>query len=74
MSLTELETAIDQLTAPQQEELLRHLEDTLRRKRNGSGPQPRDQWMRRLRSLRASIDTGTTVLSGEQILAELRED
>jgi hypothetical protein len=74
MSLTEIETAVQQLSMPEQEELLRHLEETLRRKRSASSPESREAWMHRLQTLRASVSTGTQSLSSEQILADLRED
>ena len=74
MSLTEIETAVNQLSVAEQEQLLRHLENTLRRNRDTGGPESREEWMRRLHSLRASMGTGKSTLSSERILEESRED
>ena len=74
MSLTEIETAAERLSVPEQEELLRHLERLLRSKHRPDGAESRGDWMQRLNSLRAAIGSGTSTVSGAQILAELRED
>ena len=74
MSVSEIETAFRQLSIAEQEELLLHLEHTLRRRRDTGVPESREEWMRRLHELRASIGSGTSKLSSEQILEELRED
>ena len=74
MSLAEIETAVERLSVAEQQELLRHLEDMLRHKRHEGVPESRDDWMRRLHSLRSSISSGKLTLSAEQIMAELRDD
>ncbi len=73
-TLSELETVVDRLPLAEQEELLRHLEQSLRRRRTAGGSGLRDAWMSRLDELRASIGSGTPGVSGEQILDELREE
>jgi hypothetical protein len=73
-TLSELEGVVDRLSVAEQEELLRHLEARLHRHGAMPGRTPHDDWMRRLDSLRASIDSGSSNLSGERVLAELREE
>lgn len=73
-TLSELERVVDRLSVAEQEELLRHLEARLHRQRGATGSAPHDDWMRRLDALRASIGLGKSNLSGEQALAELREE
>jgi hypothetical protein len=72
-TLTEIETVVERLPLAEQEELLRHLEAKLRRG-STTASASREDWMRRLQSLRASIGSGTSTLTGEQILVDLRED
>jgi hypothetical protein len=73
MSLTEIETAVGQLSIAEQEELLRHLHSKLGRRRNSPDQAAREEWMKRLDALRASIDTGKpSVSSSEEILTDLR--
>jgi hypothetical protein len=74
MSLTELETVVDQLPLTEQEELLRHLEANLRAKRSKPSTLSREEWIKELDALRASLSTGKVNLTTEQILEELRED
>jgi hypothetical protein len=74
MSISEIESIVDQLPLAEQEELLRHLQASLRNHRSLGGPASREEWMHRLHALRDSIGTGATSLSGESILADLREE
>ena len=73
-TLIEIEAVVGRLPLAEQKELLRRLETTLRRPQSAGTSIPREDWMRRLSSLRASIGSGMTKLSSEQILEDLRED
>lgn len=70
----EIETVVNRLPVAEQEQLLSYLEAALRGRKNSGAPASREDWVGRLRSLRASIGSGTSKLSGEQILEDLRED
>jgi hypothetical protein len=72
-TLTEIESAVDQLSREQQEVLLKHLSDKLS-SRKGMSSESVQQWMDRLDALRASIGTGRQSVSTDQILDESREE
>jgi hypothetical protein len=74
ITLAEVETAVYRLALPEQEQLLRHLEELVRSRRIDSDPQERQQWMDRLDILRDSISTGRQTLTADEILAESREE
>ena len=74
MSINEIESEVDRLSLAEQQELLRHLEASLRARRRQAPLASREEWMNRLEVLRRSINTGGTTPTGEQILAELREE
>ena len=73
-TLTEIETAVDNLPPEQQQELLRHLAATVRRRRSAADPAAVKQWMERLDTLRATISTGRQTLTTEQTLTDAREE
>jgi hypothetical protein len=73
-TLSEIESAVDQLPLVEQEQLLRHLATRLRRQRGLAGLALREQWMNRLDELRASIDSGRQTVDSESILEESREE
>lgn len=73
-TLTEIESAVEQLSRDDQEKLLRHLESRLRPGEPSLSPAAAKEWMERLAELRASISTGTNTAPSEQILEELREE
>jgi hypothetical protein len=72
-SLAEIESAVDRLSFEEQEALLRHLAMKVRRQNCGTKPAA-EEWMDRLDTLRASIDSGRRTLTTDQILAESREE
>ena len=74
MSIHEIESEVDRLSLAEQEQLLHHIEATLRAHRPQPGYASREQWLKNLDQLRNSIGTGATNISVEQILAESRED
>ena len=73
-TLTEIESAVEQLSREDQEKLLRHLESRLRPGEPTLPAAAAKEWMDRLAALRASIATGTNTAPSEQILEELREE
>ena len=73
-TLTEIEIAVDSLPPEQQQELLRHLAATVRRRRSPSYPASVEQWMERLDRLRATISTGHQTMTTEQIFSDAREE
>jgi hypothetical protein len=73
-TLTEIEAVVDRLSLADQEQLLRHLEASLRGRQNNGAASSRRDWMQRLDALRNSISSGTTTLTSEQILTDLREE
>jgi hypothetical protein len=74
MSIHEIESEVDRLSPAEQEQLLRHIEATLRARRPQPGHPSREEWLKNLDQLRNSIGTGVNNLSVEQILAESREE
>jgi hypothetical protein len=74
MSLTEIETAVQQLSVAEQHELLRHLEESLRPRHRNLDRPARERWMQELAALRNAICTNAPALTIEQILAESRAD
>jgi hypothetical protein len=74
-TLTEIESAVEQLSREDQEKLLRHLESRLRpRAEPRLSAAAAKEWMDRLAELRDSIATGTNTAPSEQILEQLREE
>jgi hypothetical protein len=74
MGLTEIETAAERLSVAEQQELLRHLEALQLRKHQVAENDPREGRVRQLNSLRTSVGSSTTMMSGEQVLAKLCAD
>ena len=72
-TLTELEAAVDRLSLPEQEQMLRHLTAKVRRcQDDGYGSGPRADWMRRLAAFRASGGPPVPSVPGDRIVSELR--
>ncbi len=73
-TLSEIERAVDQLPLAEQEQLLRSLTSRVRPRPSVADPVKREQWVKQLRELRASIGTGGQESSSEQILEDLRAE
>jgi hypothetical protein len=73
-TLTEIESAVEQLSPEDQQKLLRHLEARLHESQPIRAASASQEWADRLDALGASISTGVTGPSTEQILDELREE
>jgi hypothetical protein len=74
MSIHEIENEVDRLSLAEQEQLLRHIEATLRARCPQLGYASREKWQKSLDHLRKSIGTAASNISVEQMLAESREE
>ena len=73
-TLADIESAVEHLSLPEQQILLRKLDAAVRRQSGVTEPSARQAWMERLDHLRASLGSNSPKLDSASIFEDLRSE